>query len=323
MIFFSGFLWFWGICFMITTTLVAIFKHEADIRDTKNRESNETQLNIADTYKLLFEILKMRPIQILVGVLLTIKVTFAASDAVTQLKLIDAGVPKDKLALLAVPMVPLQIILPLVISKYTTGPRPMEVYLKAIPYRIFFATLFGFIVYLTPWVISNGEVPMLYYVGLVINYSFYQICLYSMFVAIMAFFAKISDPAVGGTYMTLLNTVTNLGNNWPITAVLWLVDILTWRDCIADGSVINSCSTKLDQEVRFRRLTRKKNVLSLYIVSWPNCFMVITLQIDFIIYKLVFFSYHFFISSDDVLFTLEHSRYFPLSVLLFFCCCGY
>lgn len=42
-----------------------------------------------------------------------------------------------------------------------------------------------------------------------------------MFVAIMAFFAKVSDPAVGGTYMTLLNTLTNLGGNWPATLALW------------------------------------------------------------------------------------------------------
>jgi PAT family acetyl-CoA transporter-like MFS transporter 1 len=54
---------------------------------------------------------------------------------VTGLKLVEAGVPKEKLALIAVPLVPLQIILPLIISKYTAGPRPMDVYLKAFPYR--------------------------------------------------------------------------------------------------------------------------------------------------------------------------------------------
>lgn len=32
-----------------------------------------------------------------------------------------------------------------------------------------------------------------------------------MYVCVMAFFAKISDPTIGGTYMTLLNTVSNLG----------------------------------------------------------------------------------------------------------------
>lgn len=29
----------------------------------------------------------------------------------------------------------------------------------------------------------------------------------SMFISQMAFFARVSDPAIGGTYMTLLNTV--------------------------------------------------------------------------------------------------------------------
>ena len=38
-----------------------------------------------------------------------------------------------------------------------------------------------------------------------------QVFVYSMFVSQMAFHAKISDPAIGGTYMTLLNTVANLG----------------------------------------------------------------------------------------------------------------
>lgn len=41
--------------------------------------------------------------------------------------------------------------------------------------------------------------------------SFFQVFVYSMFVSQMAFHAKISDPVIGGTYMTLLNTVANLG----------------------------------------------------------------------------------------------------------------
>ena len=53
----------------------------------------------------------------------------------TGLKLIEAGIPKEKLALIGIPIVPIQILLPLFISKYTTGPRPMDVFLRAIPYR--------------------------------------------------------------------------------------------------------------------------------------------------------------------------------------------
>lgn len=38
-----------------------------------------------------------------------------------SLKLVEAGVPKEKLGLMSVPLIPLQIALPLIISKYSTG----------------------------------------------------------------------------------------------------------------------------------------------------------------------------------------------------------
>merc|ERR1711972_690772 len=41
-----------------------------------------------------------------------------------------------------------------------------------------------------------------------------------MFIAQMAFFNRVSDPRIGGTYMTMLNTLSNLGNMWPSTLVL-------------------------------------------------------------------------------------------------------
>ena len=45
----------------------------------------------------------------------SLQMAFAAADSVTGLKLIEAGLPKEKIALLALPMVPLQIILPWII----------------------------------------------------------------------------------------------------------------------------------------------------------------------------------------------------------------
>jgi len=63
------------------------------------------------------------------------QIGFAAADSLSGLKLIEAGMPKTTLAMFAVPMVPIQILLPLFISKFTAGPRPMNVYLKALPYR--------------------------------------------------------------------------------------------------------------------------------------------------------------------------------------------
>ena len=69
-----------------------------------------------------------------------------------------------------------------------------------------------------------------------------------MFVSGMAFHAKISDPVIGGTYMTLLNTVSNLGGVWPSSLVLWAVDGLTWKTC--SGAVGNLvCNTAAESKV--------------------------------------------------------------------------
>ena len=51
------------------------------------------------------------------------------------------------------------------------------------------------------------------------------------FVGISAFHTKVSDPLIGGTYMTLLNTFTNLGGTWPKYFVLKGVDYFTIATC--------------------------------------------------------------------------------------------
>ncbi|KAJ3333649.1 hypothetical protein HDU76_005629 [Blyttiomyces sp. JEL0837] len=51
------------------------------------------------------------------------------------------------------------------------------------------------------------------------------------FVGMGSFFTKISDPRIGGTYMTLLNTISNLGGTWPRYFVLHAVDNFTKSQC--------------------------------------------------------------------------------------------
>ncbi|XP_008550015.1 acetyl-coenzyme A transporter 1 [Microplitis demolitor] len=238
-----GFLYFWGWIFIGATTLVAIMKHEVDEKHTK---SEDFFTNIKDAYHLLWCTMKLPSIKTTALILLTAKIGFSACDAVTGLKLVDAGVPKEKLTLMAVPLIPMQIILSCVVSKYTSGPRPMDIYLKAMPWRLAFGLVATFLVWITPSFVTNGEVPLYYVIIIVLLYAIHQVAATSMFVASMAFFAKISDPAVGGTYMTFLNTLANLGGNWPATAALWFVDTLTWRSCSTNAD--NDCSTSVERE---------------------------------------------------------------------------
>lgn len=171
----SGFLWFWGITFLVTTTLVALFKREN--AESQNQTVDHPEYDLKESYNMLWKIMRMKPVLILTAILLTVKISFAACDSVTTLKLIDYGIPKEKLALLAVPLVPLQIVLPLIISKYTTGPRPMNVYIKAIPYRLILTLGIACFVWATPMMLGGrtDNIPIYYYVMLLLIYGCYQV----------------------------------------------------------------------------------------------------------------------------------------------------
>lgn len=69
-----------------------------------------------------------------------------------------------------------------------------------------------------------------------------------MLLTIMAFYAIISDPKIGGTNMTLLTTIANIGNIWSSSAALWLIDFFTLKQCSMDPT--NKCSSQKDQNVR-------------------------------------------------------------------------
>lgn len=269
---FDEFLYYCGIMFLVITVLVAIFRGEKNIQDcvavvdddpevstrlTKRKSSDlscpqnttdnddeeeegrscssssvEKELSVKETYALLYKIMKLPSIKLFAVVLLTCKIGFSAPDAVSGLKLVEAGVHKENLALLAVPMVPLQIILPWAISRITCGPRPLDLLIKAYPFRLLFGFIFPLIVYWTPTMkLADGTFSFYYYIMLIFVYALHQITVYSMFVSLMAFHAAVSDPTIGGTYMTLLNTIANLGGNWPSTTSLWLVDKLTIQSC--------------------------------------------------------------------------------------------
>ena len=148
MLLFKGYLLFWGVVFIISTTFVAILKHETD----DNHDSLEPHFGIVDTYKLLIKVLRLPSMRSIAVILLTAKVGyraehdrlmfdflvqigFAATDAMTALELIERGVSKESLVFLAIPLTPLQILLPFLISKYTAGAKPLNVYLSSYPFR--------------------------------------------------------------------------------------------------------------------------------------------------------------------------------------------
>lgn len=70
---FTDFLFFWGIVFLVSTTLVAILKKENNQKHPKKKQREETQ-GVMETYKLLFSIVKMPTVFTFCSLLLTAKV---------------------------------------------------------------------------------------------------------------------------------------------------------------------------------------------------------------------------------------------------------
>jgi len=87
----------------------------------------------------------------------------------------------------------------------------------------------------------------------------------------MAFNARISDPRVGGTYLTLLNTLSNLGGNWCQTLALWLVDGLTWTNCLGATMPGLHCSSKTSAKVHVQGITlqRKQVIINYLTINQP------------------------------------------------------
>lgn len=56
-------------------------------------------------------------------------------ESAFQLKLIDAGVSRDDVMLINTLMQILRLFVPLFVSSYTSGPKPMSIYLNMTPFR--------------------------------------------------------------------------------------------------------------------------------------------------------------------------------------------
>ena len=226
----GGYLAFWGIVFIVVTLTLSVLKRES---------SDNSAMTLSEAYSELWKIIKKEVVLEYCLIVFTSKIAFAASDSISHLKLINAGVPKQNLALLAVPIAPLQILLPWFFSRYIVGLYPMDLFVKSYPYRLMFNIINAILVYIT--LQMGAQFTPLYYCIVLCISLLQQLTVIPMFVACMAYHNVVSDPLIGGTYMTLLNTLMNISGNWPATLSLWMVEYVTVKNCVE-----NDCKVEFD-----------------------------------------------------------------------------
>ncbi|BGP11407.1 hypothetical protein JCM10049v2_007312 [Rhodotorula toruloides] len=218
----SGYLHFWAFAFIAVTAYLAFFQPEDPVT-----AQDQDDMDLKKVYSIMVEICKLKHVQSFMIVHLVTKLGTAANDAATSLKLLEKGLKKEDLALAVLIDFPFQILFGYLAAKWSKGEKPLRPWLIAMWTRLGWAAISMLLISNFP----KGDIGTWYFllvVACTVGSSFSSTV---QFVGISAFHTQIADPLIGGTYMTLLNTVSNLGGTWPKFFVLKGIDAFSVAVC--------------------------------------------------------------------------------------------
>lgn len=220
-----------GMAILITNILVTLFIPER--APTKREQDELNKLSIKSTYIDILRVLRIPNVFKLVLILLSCRIAFSCVDSVTPLKLNEKGFPKETAGLLVFFYVPFELMFPFVIAFINSHLKwtKMELWQNGFKLRIIVSLFVILMVYIFE-VDSNGNVPFSFIFKQIMVAIAYSFTSSLMFTSQCSFYARIADETIGGTYLTLLNTVSNLGNTWPKYFVLRSIDFFTIKNQI-------------------------------------------------------------------------------------------
>lgn len=211
-------------------------------------------------------------VQTFVLVHLLTKFGTAANDAATSLKLLEKGLKKEDLALAVLIDFPFQIVFGYLAAKWSKGDKPLKPVRSSSSLAFLKLELTSAVddCHVDPPGVGSGLhvphrllSPKRHHVVLLFpRRSLHRRLLLLLvrppcpppprsvtdrsvgartvqFVGISAFHTQIADPLIGGTYMTLLNTVSNLGGTWPRFFVLKGVDAFSLANCVVKNDSLD------------------------------------------------------------------------------------
>ena len=240
-----------GYFMLATTTVVALFKREVTNDNSKEQQTNgpaavmaklnpldhddddeldAAEIGLKETYKRLWAVCQLPAVRWLFVVLVTYRLPTALSDNVKFLKAVELGMSKSTTALLSPTLIlPLGILVPIFAAKVWKG-HPLTQFSTAYKFRVTLVPVLD--LWLLHMVRSSSSEARTkwFWASLIASTAAQAICNTLQFNAQMMFFASRVDPAIGGSYMTLLNTAANLGGTWPSAVSMWLIGKLTDQD---------------------------------------------------------------------------------------------
>lgn len=236
----NSYLKFWGVMYLLVTVYV-FYKVQEDPRRKDRLTSNDNSgfTALKGVYKTMFQVLRLPAIKTFITLHLISKIGFLVNESATNLKLLEKGFAREDLAITVLIDFPFEIIFGYYVAKWSTGKNSLTPWLYAYLGRLTAAILAQIIVYMFP---ESGQVTKTYFILVILHHLLGSFMSTIQFVSISAFHTQISDPLIGGTYMTLLNTISNLGGQWPKFIILNMIDFFTIKECTEN----DKCTTIRD-----------------------------------------------------------------------------
>ncbi|KAL6784386.1 hypothetical protein ACKKBF_B01590 [Auxenochlorella protothecoides x Auxenochlorella symbiontica] len=207
----------------------------AAARHDVGAEHSAAAPTVSQAYWQLLRVINLPAVKRLAVVLIVCRLGMLPAEAAAALKLLEKGVSKEALAALVLLEFPMEMVSAMVAGRWAASGRPFHPWLLGYKVRLVLAALSTAAVYLFPsgaQSLTDAPVAFAAVAALGVATSF---CSTLMFTAMGSFYNKISDPSMGGAYLTLLNTIANVGITVPKFFVFAAMDSLTRRVCV-DGS---------------------------------------------------------------------------------------
>eukprot|EP00884_Botryococcus_braunii_P021945 jgi/Botrbrau1/8434/Bobra.0237s0053.1 len=198
-------------------------------------ENEEEEVGLKEAYLQLWRVICLPAVQQLAVVLFTYRLFMLPAESAAAFKLLEKGVAKDALAGLVLLQFPCELLSAVVAGRWAAAGSPAKAPPHGFRIRLLMSVLTTTLVLYFPEGASSLRAHPLEFLllgasGLVTSFASTL-----MFTALGSFFNRISDPSMGGSYLTLLNTIANIGYTMPKLIIFWLMDTLTTRECRALG----------------------------------------------------------------------------------------
>ncbi|CAF0951926.1 unnamed protein product [Adineta steineri] len=214
---------FWGVAFIIVSIIMIIFticKNQSNKVNNENiQDVQEIKPKLFQTYLAILKLFKKPCLRQFALILLTFNVGFAATYYMTNLTLVEHGITRDIVALINGPLLVIHIVVPLCMSRIR---HPLLWFARGYIPRLFGSIILAIFICFTPQILHTSY----YYPILILLLCLNEGLVYIITVSRVGIYARISDPHIASTYMTLLATISNLGQSISSTVVLYLANWL-------------------------------------------------------------------------------------------------